>query len=120
LDLLPSQSALASAADAICPLLAHFSKSASEQFPQYPSQYWDESASSRPLPVPFAARLKRSLTPPTGFIKPLVNPPQKPPDPPEPPNIPFKMGIADEDEQQTARSIIIGVAPFIFYNRLRK
>jgi hypothetical protein len=49
-----------------------------------------------------------------------VNPPQKPPDPSEPPNIPFKMGIAHEDEQQTARSIIIGVAPFIFYNGLRK
>src|SRR6056300_1447669 len=73
-----------------------------------------------PLPVPFTARLKRSLTPPTGFIKPLVNPPQKPPDPPEPPNIPFKMGIAHEDEQQRARSIIIGVAPFIFYNRHRQ
>jgi ribonuclease HI len=41
--------------------------------------------------------LKRSFTPPNGFIKPLVNPPQKPPDPPPELFITDKTHEADED-----------------------
>jgi hypothetical protein len=118
-DLLPSQRALASAADATFPLLAHFSKSASEQLPQYTLQYWDESASCSPQ-SPFSEHLlaaSRSFIAPIGFVIPRVNPPKKPPEPPPELFMTNKTHEADEDN---IIATSIGVKPFILCIILRK